>query len=119
MLAAIPFAGRPESAGLLKAVEVLKELNATGRRRLPDDTPTDFVPTRWRDYLEAGGDDHGAARRHYWELVVLYQLRDALRSGDVWVAGSRRYVDPASYLIPTERWPPLRAELCGASKSIA
>lgn len=112
VLAALPLGGGPESASLLKAVEILKDLNATGRRRLPDDVPTDFVPTRWRDYLDATGDDHSAARRHYWELVVLYQLRDALRSGDVWVAGSRRYADPASYLIPTERWPPLRAELC-------
>ena len=31
---------------------------------------------------------------------------------DVWVVGSRRYADPASYLIPEERWPILRTDLC-------
>lgn len=112
VLAALTLGGGPESARLLQAAEVLKTLNASGRRRVPDDAPCDFVPARWRDYLESTRDGHGAAYRHYWELVVLYVLRDALRSGDVWVQGSRRYADPASYLLPIERWPPLRAELC-------
>lgn len=80
---------------------------------MPNDAPIDFVPTRWKGYLDANhGEGRGAAHRHYWELALLYQLQAALRSGDVWVRGSRRYADPASYLIPADRWPPLRAELC-------
>ena len=43
---------------------------------------------------------------------MLWQLRAALRAGDVWIARSRRYADPESYLIPKERWPSLRAEVC-------
>lgn len=31
-------------------------------------------------------------------------LDNALRSGDVWVAGSRRYADFEYYLLPRERW---------------
>ena len=38
-------------------------------------------------------------------------LRESLRSGDVWVEGSRRYADPQSYLIPKTSWPPLREEV--------
>jgi hypothetical protein len=38
------------------------------------------------------------AYRHYWELCVILCLRDGLRSGDVWVPGSRRYADPATIL---------------------
>src|SRR5262249_14970013 len=38
--------------------------------------------------------------------------RGALRAGDVWLEGSRRYADPESYLIPRDRWPSLRAEAC-------
>lgn len=30
---------------------------------------------------------------------MLLALRDALRSGDVWVPGSRRYADPTAYLL--------------------
>ncbi len=39
-------------------------------------------------------------------------LRAALRAGDVRVAGSRRYANPETYLIPPERWPGMRAESC-------
>jgi len=30
----------------------------------------------------------------------------------VWVPGSRRYADPATYLIPKDTWPGLREEFC-------
>ncbi len=39
-------------------------------------------------------------RCHYFELSVLCELRGALRAGDVWLEGSRRYADPQTYLIP-------------------
>jgi TnpA family transposase len=52
------------------------------------------------------------AYRHYWELCVLLALRDGLRSGDVFVPGSRRYADPTSYLLTAEQWEPKRAGFC-------
>ncbi len=113
VLAALPLAGSPDAATLLTALDVLRELNATGRRRVPADAPADFVPIRWQGYLTASeADGRAADYRHYWELSLLYRLQAALRSGDVWVRGSRRYADPASYLIPAESWPPLREEFC-------
>ena len=39
-----------------------------------------------------------------------WELRAALRAGDVWVDGSRRYANPETYLIPREQWPARRAE---------
>lgn len=53
VLAAVRFAGGTAAAGLLEAVEILRELNATGARRVSDDAPTGFVPARWRSYLES------------------------------------------------------------------
>jgi hypothetical protein len=43
---------------------------------------------------------------------VLLSLRDGLRSGDVFVPGSRRYADPTLFLLTAERWAPRRAEYC-------
>lgn len=94
-----------------RVVRVLVGLNATGARKVPDDAPVDFVPSRWRGYLEraeAAGDV--TAYRHYWELCVLLALRDGLRCGDVFVPGSRRYADPASFLLTPGQWEPKRAE---------
>ncbi len=61
VLAAIGFAGGPTAAPLLEAVEILRGLNATGARKVPDGAPTAFVPTRWRGYL---GHRRRRRRRH-------------------------------------------------------
>jgi len=91
-LAAIDFKGGPGTTDLMAAVAILKRLNETGGRRVPSDAPGSFVPTRYAEYLakaRKSGDD--TAYRHYWELCVILGLRDGLRSGDVYVPGSRRY----------------------------
>ncbi len=81
------FASVPASASLLRGIEVLREANRTGASVLPKSTPTGFVRQRWAPYVLPGGI---IDRRHY-ELCVLSELRDRLRAGDVWVAGSRQY----------------------------
>ena len=90
-------------------MDLLRQLNADGAATCPDETPLDFVPARWRPYVN---DNPGRIDRAYFELCVLWELRGALRAGDVWLEGSRRYADPETYLIPRERWPGLRAEVC-------
>jgi len=95
----------------LDAIMVLVGLNATGARKVPDDAADEFVPTRWRGYLaRAAADGDVAGYRHYWELCVLLALRDGLRCGDVFVPGSRRYADPASYLLTPAQWSGRRRE---------
>ena len=42
VIAALPLAGGPAAQSLLDAVEMLRDLNATGRRRVPDDAPSDL-----------------------------------------------------------------------------
>ncbi|MGH3259306.1 MAG: Tn3 family transposase, partial [Streptosporangiaceae bacterium] len=113
VLAAVRFAGGPGTEELLRAAAVLAGLYATRARKVPPDVPAGFVPARWVGYLEAAaaaGDI--TAYRHYWELCVLMGLRDGLRSGDVYVPGSRRYADPASFLLTPAQWAPQRPEFC-------
>jgi hypothetical protein len=120
VIAALPLVGNtssPAIAALLRAVEILRELNAAGRTTVPAEATTaeatSFVPTRWRGYLDSTrGQGRGAAYRHYWELSVLYGVQAGLRSGDLWVPGSRRYTDPATLLLPHERWAGQRDDFC-------
>ncbi len=112
VLGALSFAASVSPSEVLDAVVALQAMNAEGRRHVPDDAPIDFVPTRWRPYLDAArtaGDQN--LFKHYWELCALSALQGGLRSGEIWVQGSRRYADPASYLITAEAWPPQRAEV--------
>jgi len=113
VLAAVRFDGGPGMDDLLNAVTILAGLYAAGARKVPDSAPEGFVPARWAGYLETArkaGDV--TAFRHYWELCVLMALRDGLRSGDVHVPGSRRYADPASFLLTPQQWEPQRLEFC-------
>lgn len=117
VLGALTFAASVSPSEVLDAVVLLQTMNAGGRRHVPDDAPVDFVPARWRPYLNAA-DSAGDANlyKHYWELCVLFALQGGLRSGEIWVKGSRRYADPASYLIAVEAWPARRAEVMELTK---
>ena len=75
---------------LLKAIAVLRHLNATQRRALPADAPLDFVTPKWQPYVLT---PEGQLNRHYYELCVLWELRNALRAGNVWLSSSRRYAE--------------------------
>jgi len=94
---------------LLAAIDVLRQLNKQRTRKVPEDAPISFIPASWESYVI---DQQGQIDRHYYELCALSELRNALRSGDIWVEGSRRYANPQSYLIPIQQWPGYRNEVC-------
>ena len=70
---------------------MLRDMNARRPRKVPPDAPVEFVPARWRPYV-VGPD--GEIDRHYFELCVLWELRAALRAGNVWLETSRRLRRP-------------------------
>ena len=106
VLDALELSASPAAHELMDAVRLLRELNRDGRRSVPSDAPVSFAPPSWRKLIEKDG----RIDRHQWELCLLTQLRLALRAGDVWVAGSRRYQPIDSYLIPAREWERQRVE---------
>ena len=54
--------------------------------------------SKWLRHLNA---DAGDATR-LWEVAVLFHLREAFRSGDIWLAQSRRFGDLKDALVPVE-----------------
>jgi hypothetical protein len=97
-LEAFEFESVPASAPLMRAITLLRETNRTGAATLPESPPTSFVRQRWVNYALPGG----AIDRRYYELCVLSELRDRLRAGDVWVAGSRQHRSFEERLISQE-----------------
>jgi TnpA family transposase len=81
---------------LIDGVELLRRINRDGLRQVPADAPVGFIRRRWADYVF--GPD-GVDRRFY-EVCILAELKNALRSGDVSVAGSRQFRDFDDYLMP-------------------
>jgi hypothetical protein len=68
----------------------------------------EFVTDTWRPYIR---ELDGTNSRRYYALCTLWQLRSALRAGNIWVGHSRRYANPDTYLIPPAEWPRWRPEV--------
>ena len=100
LLEALTLKAAPVAREVLAGVEVLKGMNERQGRKVPDDAPTGFVRKRWDNLIRT---PDGLDRRFY-ELCVLSELRNALRSGDIWVQGSRQFKDFEDYLLPAPRF---------------
>jgi len=96
----------PAAQGVLAAVQTLREMNADNLRKVPADAPTTFIKPRWKPLVIT---QEGLDRRFY-EICALSELKNALRSGDIWVKGSRRLRDFDDYLLPAENFAALKRE---------
>ena len=83
-------------APLIKAIGVLRDLNRTGKREVPADAPMPFASKPWKRLVK----EDGGINRRLYETAVVATLRDRLRSGDVWIEGSRAYRRFDDYLLP-------------------
>ena len=106
LLAHFEFHAAAAAAELLQALDLLRDLDASGKRTLPEHVPTGFVKPRWRpDVFPSSGVD-----RHFYERCALGELRDRLRAGDIWVTGSRQSRDFETYLIPAATFKAMQKE---------
>ena len=90
----------PAAKDILQAVNVLKTLNSTNARLIPSDVPTSFVRKRWENLVFT---EDGIDRRNF-EFCLFSELKNALRSGDIWVKGSRQFKDFEEYLVPVDKF---------------
>ncbi|PEE42546.1 Tn3 family transposase [Bacillus pseudomycoides] len=101
LLRVLEFHSTKANEPLLQAVEIIRRMNESGKRKVPDESPVDFISKRWKKHLY--GDD-GTINRHYYEMAVLTELREHVRAGDVSIVGSRQYRDFEEYLFSEDTW---------------
>lgn len=97
---ALPFEGDP---ALLEALELAR----SRPRLLPRHAPVDFVPRKWRSLIRR---PDGRPDLRLWELFLALAMRNALRSGDLYLPRSRRHVSFSNLVYPDELWVEERAE---------
>lgn len=102
LLKVLKFHSTKANEPLLKAVEIIRGMNESGKRKVPDDSPVDFISKRWKKHLYE--DDGTTINRHYYEMAVLTELREHVRAGDVSIVGSRQYRDFEEYLFSEDTW---------------
>lgn len=100
LLSVFRFDGIAVYQPMLAGVEAIRRMNREGLSEIPADAPKGFVKQKWAPFVftEKGID------RCYYELCVFSELSLGLRSGDVWVEGSRRYLKFDQYMIEPNQW---------------
>jgi TnpA family transposase len=94
MLTALNITCASVAQPLLAAAEVFRD-----RQDIPTGSLPFLLPrSKWRGHLRSPD----ANKERLWIVAVLFQLRDAFRSGDIWLTHSRRYGDMKQALVPVE-----------------
>jgi len=101
LLESLEFTSTKSGEPLLKAIDTIKEMNINNRRKVPEGAPLDFVTNRWQKHVY---DDDGNINRQYYEMAVLTELRNLVRSGNVSIKGSRQHQDFDNYLVTKDTW---------------
>ena len=97
----LPFKAEPGTQPLLRAIEIARRLDEAGERALPKDAPTDFIPAAWRNsYTQPDG----RVDKRLWDIALALSVRDALRSGDLFLPESRHHVSFANLIYHEQRW---------------
>lgn len=95
-LQSFTFHSRRRHDPLLAAVATLKALYVEGRRVLPDRVPVGHLGATEKKLVF----EDGKPERRLYEIATLTHLRDRLRSGDIWVEGSRSFRPIDEHLMP-------------------
>ncbi len=98
----LPFAGEAGSEELLKAIQIVRQLDDGELKSLPANAPRSFVPGELRGALT--GERPGSLNRNAWETGLAIALRDSLRSGDVYIPDSKEHVSFWDLLLSETRW---------------
>jgi hypothetical protein len=98
-LEAFQFNASDAGDALKDAIDLLRDQNQTGKRKLPADPPMPFAAKHWPSLIV----QDGQPKRRVYETAVVSTLKDRLRAGDVWVDGSREYRRFDSYLMPRDK----------------
>ena len=97
----LPFQGAPGTAILLRAMEIARQVHADELKGLPDSVPLQFVPGGWRRALFR---KDGRIDQPLWEIALAFAVRDALRSGDLYLSESRHHVSFWNLVYDANRW---------------
>ncbi len=102
----IEFEGEQRS-DLLEAIDYLKQMNEQGKRKLPEDAPTGFIP---RKILSAFGNNINNLDKPSWECALLTSLRDEIKAGNIAVKNSKRFTRFEDFFIPDKKWAEMREQ---------
>jgi TnpA family transposase len=101
----LPFAVEPGSEPLMTAINLVRQLDANQLKQLPANVATGFVPKELRIALM----DKGKINRNAWEMGLALALKDALRSGDLYLPQSKQHLSFWDFMLNESQWEAAKA----------
>jgi TnpA family transposase len=109
----LPFHGEAGAEPILRGLEIVKKLDSGEIKKLPEDLPLQFVPSAWEKSLENGD---GTINRAVWEISLGFAVRDALRSGALYLPESRKYLSFWEMVYEAKKWETERLDILNTMK---
>mgnify|MGYP006278963325 CR=1 FL=1 len=91
---------------LFEAINLLKELNKSHKRKLPDDAPIGFIPNKLKKLIIDGNNLNKAS----WECALITKIKDEIKAGNLSVSNSKRFGKFDSFFMPESEWKNLRSD---------
>jgi TnpA family transposase len=107
----LPFAAKPGNEHLIHSIDIVRKLAAGELKRLPPTAPSGFVPKELRRALK---DQDGKLNRNAWEMGLALAIKDALRSGDLYLPQSKPHVSFWDLTLSDTRWQEVKTSACDA-----
>lgn len=99
------------NASLLKAIELLRNLNRDNKRKLSQDAPLDFISEKLHKFIVS---DKGI-NKSAWECALLTAIRDEIKSGNISIKQSKRFGNFNNFFIAQSKWEARRKEFFNRS----
>jgi hypothetical protein len=97
----LPFVAKHGSELLIDAINTIKQLDTGVLKSLPDNVPTTFIP---KELKRSYKNKDGKVQRNAWELGLAIAIKDALRSGDLYLPKSKNHVSFWELIINENNW---------------
>ena len=101
----LPFAAEHGNDSLIQAIELVRKLDSGEIKKLPPTAPTDFVPKELQRALK---NQTGKLNRNAWEMGLALAIKNALRSGDLYLPQSKQHVSFWDLMLNETLWQQMR-----------
>lgn len=85
---------------IAEGLEIVKNLNKDGKRKIPENTDLSFIPKKLKQFLNP----KGQIDRKAFECALLLTLRDEIKRGNIWIKDSKRFVKLDDFFITNSEW---------------
>ncbi len=93
-----------DNSSLLKAINILREMNEDNKRKLPEDASLEFIPKKIQPLVKSNGKLNKSA----WECALLTAIRDEIKAGNLSIKTSKSFGRLEDFFISEKIWHEMR-----------